>query len=240
MARYNDKQKAALDTLMRDDVYDHAMEILANEGMRGLTMERLAHEIGVSRGTLYNYFVDKNAVIDFVEERAFAPVIASIERIATGDGGPEIKLTKIAGWIITAIYEDGALVLALSPLRPESGRYEHKIEKKNRLLRVIEAVIRDGVASGAFKRLSPVVIAEAFVGSIVGMIESMAANGVFYRADAVVPTLMELFLGGLRQRPGDLDRCQQVRRQGNPQVDVKIAEKRRFCTGPARIVREDQ
>jgi len=42
-----------------------------------------------------------------------------------------------------------------------------------------------------------VVVTEVFIGSLTGMIDSMALNGEFYRADAVVPTLMELFLGGL-------------------------------------------
>lgn len=198
MPRYSDRQKAVLETLMRDDVHDHAMEILTTEGIAALTMERLATEIGVSRGTLYNYFDDKDAVIDFVEDRTFGPVIAEIERIADDDLAADVKLTRIAGWIFTAVCDDSGLVLALSPLRPESRRREHAIDKKRRLLRVIEAVIRDGVESGSFKRLSPVVAAEVFVGATVGMVESMAANGVFYRADAVVPTLMELFLDGLR------------------------------------------
>ena len=51
MARYSEKQKAALDALMKDDVYRYAMEILKTEGAGALTMERLATDVGVSRGT---------------------------------------------------------------------------------------------------------------------------------------------------------------------------------------------
>jgi len=43
-----------------------------------------------------------------------------------------------------------------------------------------------------------VVVTEVFVGAITGMVDSMSLNGEFYRADAVVPTLMEVVLGGLR------------------------------------------
>jgi AcrR family transcriptional regulator len=198
MARYGDKQKAALDALMRDDVHDRAMEILRTEGVGGLTMERLASEIGVSRGTLYNYFADKDAVVDFVEQRTFSPVIAAIEELAAADLEPELKLARIASWILGAVYDDSALIIALLPIRSELGRHEHRVAKKNRVVRVIEEVVRDGVDAGGFRKLSPVVVAEIFVGAIVGMIESMAASGEFYRADAVVPTLMELVLGGLR------------------------------------------
>jgi AcrR family transcriptional regulator len=169
-----------------------------NEGIGGLTMERLATEIGVSRATLYNYFADKDAVIEFIEERTFGPVISAIERIAAENLEPELKLTRIANWVFTAVYEDNAIVLALSPLRPKLRLYQTDSARKRRVLGVVEGVVREGLEIGAFKRISPAVVAEAFVGSIIGMIESMAASGRFYRADAVVPTLMELVFGGLR------------------------------------------
>lgn len=198
LPRYSEKQKAALDALMKDDVYRHAMEILKSEGIGELTMERLATEIGVSRATLYNYFADKDSVIEFVEERTFGPVISAVERIAAEDLAPELKLTRIADWIFTAVYEDNAIVIALSPLRPGPPLHRTDSARKKRVLGVVAGIIRDGLESGAFRRISPVVVAEAFVGSIIGMIESMAASGRFYRADAVVPTLMELVFGGLR------------------------------------------
>ena len=198
MARYSEKQKAALDNLMKDDVYRHAMEIIKSEGLGGLTMERIAAAVGVSRGTLYNYFADKDAVVDFVEERTFDPVLGAIQEVSTSDLEPELKLTRIASWIFTAVYEDSALIIALSPIKHEMKRHPCKLERRNKAIRAIEEIVRDGIDSGAFKKLSPVVVTEIFVGSIFGMIESMSLNGEFYRADAVTPTLMELLLGGLR------------------------------------------
>jgi len=198
MARYSEKQKAALDALMKDDVYRHAMEIIKTEGPGGLTMERIAVAVGVSRGTLYNYFADKDAVIGFVEVRTFDPVLQAIQEVSASDLNPEIKLTRIANWIFTAVYEDSALIIALSPIKHEMKNRPCKFERKTRAVRTIEEIVRDGIDSGAFKKLSPVVVTEIFVGSIFGMIESMSLNGEFYRADAVVPTLMDLFLGGLR------------------------------------------
>jgi AcrR family transcriptional regulator len=198
MPRYSKKQKAALEMLMKDDVHNQAMKIIEREGLDGLTMERLAADIGVSRGTLYNYFDDKEAVIDFIEERIFEPVIAAVQSIADDELEPEMQLTMIAKWILTAAYEDDTLITALSPAPQGTRRRRHGTERKKRLLRVIEGVVRDGIDSGTFKRLSPVVVAEVFAGSIIGMIGSMALSGEFYRADAVVPTFMELVLGGLR------------------------------------------
>jgi len=198
MARYSEKQKAALDALMKDDVYRHAMEIIKTEGIAALTMERIATEVGVSRGTLYNYFADKDAVIDFVEDRTFSPVLEAIQEIAAADLDPELKLSRIASWIFSAVYKDSGLIIALSSTRQVAHKCGGKLERKQRASLAIEEIIRDGIEAGQLKKLPPVVVTEIFVGSLTGMIESMALNGVFYRADAVVPTLMELFLGGLR------------------------------------------
>jgi len=198
MARYSEKQKAALDTLMRDDVYTCAMKIIDEEGLGALTMERIASEVGVSRGTLYNYFDDKDAVVDFVETRTFEPVLEAIAEVSASDLDPDLKLTRIAEWIFTSVYEDSGLIIALSSTRQVANKCGGKLERKRRAARAIEEIIRHGIEEGRFKRIPPVVATEVFVGSITGMIESMALNGEFYRADAVVPTLMELVLGGLR------------------------------------------
>ncbi len=206
MARYSEKQRAALDILMRDDVYRHAMEIIQTEGLGSLTMERIAGAVGVSRGTLYNYFADKDAVVAFVKNRTFDPVLKAIEEVANSDLDPGLKLTKIASWIFTAIYNDSALIIALSPTKHEIGSRESEFERRNKAMPVIEGIIRAGIETGAFKKLPPVVVAEVFVGSIMGMVDSMSLSGEFYRAEAVVPTLMELFLGGLRSS----DQCSPI------------------------------
>jgi len=90
MPRYSQKQKAALTALMQDEAYRSAIEIIASEGLHGLTLERLAKKIGLSRASLYNYFADRDAIVTFVEERTFEPVISALEAIAGGDGGAAV------------------------------------------------------------------------------------------------------------------------------------------------------
>jgi len=198
MARYSEKQKAALDALMKDDVHDHAMEIIRTDGVDGLTMERLANEIGVSRGTLYNYFDDKDAVIDHVEDRCFGEMLAAVEEIVKSPVSPIDKLAKIADWIFTEVYEDRALFMALKPIKHMRSTLECHVERHNRAMKLMRTVIGDGIAQGAFRELDAEIAGEAFLGSITGMLESMLASGEFRRGSEVVPALMDLYLGGLR------------------------------------------
>ena len=198
MARYSEKQKAALDALMRDDVYTHAMKIIETEGLGSLTMEGIAAAVGVSRGTLYNYFDDKDDVVDFLEDRTFDPVLEAIEEVASSDLDAETKLTRVAKWVFKAIYEDRALVVALSPTKYVGDCRARKLERMDKALRAIESIIRDGVSDGTLKQLEPEIVSQVFSGTVSGMIERMALTGEFQRADEIVPTFMEIFLGGLR------------------------------------------
>jgi len=199
MARYTEKQKAALDVLMKDDVYKHAMKIIADEGLGSLTMERIASGVGVSRGTIYNYFDDRDAVLDYLEERTFGPLLATIKEVAASDWQPEEKLTKISEWVFTAVYEDRALVIALTPNKHSGAKRECQMRRRTSALEAIKAVVNEGIAAGVFKNISPLLVSELFLGAVTGMIESMVFNGEFQPAEEIVPTMMEIILGGLRK-----------------------------------------
>jgi AcrR family transcriptional regulator len=197
MPRYSERQKAALDALMKDDVYHHAMEVIKSEGQGALTMERIATDVGVSRGTLYNYFADRDAVIDYLEERTFAPLLHAVEEVAGSALSPEKKLTEIAGWVFSAVYRDSALVVALVPVKSPAANQEAQERRRASGLAVLERVMREGVENGSFNDLPPRLVAEIFFSAIAGLIDVMAFSGRFQPPEEVVPTLMQVFLGGL-------------------------------------------
>jgi TetR/AcrR family transcriptional regulator, tetracycline repressor protein len=58
--------------LTRDDVVDAAVDLLAEVGLEGLSLRRLARELGVSAPTLYWHVADKRSLLDHVAERLLA------------------------------------------------------------------------------------------------------------------------------------------------------------------------
>jgi TetR/AcrR family tetracycline transcriptional repressor len=59
-------------TLTRDAVVDAAVDLLAEVGLDGLSLRRLARELGVSAPTLYWHVADKRTLLDHVAERLLA------------------------------------------------------------------------------------------------------------------------------------------------------------------------
>jgi AcrR family transcriptional regulator len=200
MARYSDQQKAALDALMKDNVYEKAIAIMTGGDLQELTMERLAQDVGVSRGTLYNYFADREAVVDFVIDRTFEPLIHVIEDVSDGQLAPEEQLTKIVEWVFSTVYEDRALVVALAPARQAKCKHEAHRARHLGFVKAIEEVIRNGVADGAFRNLDPFLVSEILFGALRGMVDSMVESGELLPPQRVVPIFNGLLLGGLCER----------------------------------------
>jgi AcrR family transcriptional regulator len=195
--KYSKKQKAALEAMMQDDVHRHATEIITSEGLQGLTMDRLAKAVGVSRATLYNYFADRDAVVEFVEKRTFLPLLEAADRIADGDQPPSEKLRAIAHEVFASVYANSAFVVALSPEQHSDAYHESKRARRNRGQDALKRVVREGIDRGVFRDLPAGPTAGIFLGAITGMIDTMVFDGEFREPDEVVPTLMEVFLRGL-------------------------------------------
>lgn len=195
--RYSEKQKAALDALMRDDVYRHGMEIINSQGLAMLTLERLAQAVGVSRATLYNYFADRDAILEFLDDRTFTPVLEKMEEIADGDLEPADKLRAIATEVFDRVYENTGLVVALSPEKFRASQRDCHLEQHRRAHQALERVVREGVERKVFRDLPADITARLILGTITGFIDSMTYSGTFVEAEEIVPTLMEIVLGGL-------------------------------------------
>ena len=48
---------------VKQGIYEAAVEVLTRDGLDGATMDRVAAEAGICKGSLYNYFKDKQPII---------------------------------------------------------------------------------------------------------------------------------------------------------------------------------
>jgi len=60
----NQERKKVLEAFTRKDILDSAVGLLTRNGIQGLTMDRVAAEAGVAKGTLYVYFKNKEEILD--------------------------------------------------------------------------------------------------------------------------------------------------------------------------------
>jgi AcrR family transcriptional regulator len=129
------------DTSKRRQILDGARKVFMDLGFDGASMGEIARSAGVSKGTLYVYFADKNRLFEaIVEETALEQgEIAFFDLNATGDAATTLREfgTAYIGMLLRP--EGGSAirtVMAIAERMPEVGRryYERVLQKTiNRL-----------------------------------------------------------------------------------------------------------
>ena len=96
----------------REEWIEAAANALAQHGISGVKVERLARELGVTKGSFYWHFVDRQSLLDAVlaawSERGTAAIIEEVE--ASG-GDADAKLRRL--WRAAVDAGDQAFELAL-------------------------------------------------------------------------------------------------------------------------------
>jgi AcrR family transcriptional regulator len=68
-------------------ILDASVRIFEQEGAYAATTSRIAEVAGVSVGTLYQYFENRDAILAALQDREFERASAMLERVLAGSGG---------------------------------------------------------------------------------------------------------------------------------------------------------
>lgn len=79
----------------RDAILDATAKLLARFGYRKMTIDDLAKETGIGKGTVYLYFPSKEEIALSHIDRIVERLIARLQEIAVGPGTPEQKLVDM-------------------------------------------------------------------------------------------------------------------------------------------------
>jgi AcrR family transcriptional regulator len=80
---------------VRDLILDAAERLLSRYGYTKMTMDDLAREVGVAKGTLYLHFPSKEEVVLSRIDRMVERVVAELREIAESNADPAVKLRRM-------------------------------------------------------------------------------------------------------------------------------------------------
>ncbi len=206
MAKIRADKREAHEESRRSQILEAAIRVWVRDGFHHSTVDAIAREAGVGKGTIYLYFPTKEAVLEAVIGRF--SILPAIEELAAKfhEIPPEQAVPALVGTLWQRLRERAGvfqLVLGTGTLRPENARVflERVMLPGNRL---IAEYLDRCVTRGALRPLDTFVAARALVGSVVVFVLSQhVLGGEALRpiADAaVVDTLSELFLRGALPR----------------------------------------
>jgi AcrR family transcriptional regulator len=153
MGRRRPDRRIEWETFNKTRIQEAVVRLLSQQGAEALTMERVAEEAGVAKGTLYVYFNDKNALLKAVKEATFVGVRQELWSILDGELPPEEKLALFLRRQLTYWDENGDAVRVMLWDRQmaEIQQGRHLSELYRTYLEKLARVLQQGMASGAFK-----------------------------------------------------------------------------------------
>jgi AcrR family transcriptional regulator len=184
----------------RQSIQAAVIRLMCREGLDAVTMDRVAHEVGIAKGTVYLHYKDKQDLLDAVKESAIDPLTAKLEEIVASSLAPSRKLESYALRYLSYFDENRDLFRILLYEREvprahggrfRSSRYKRSVER-------VAGVIDEGVAEGMFRDdVDSEKAAAMFIESAIALVNHrlLAAERDPVEADADV--LAQLFLRGL-------------------------------------------
>ncbi|MDP4505423.1 TetR/AcrR family transcriptional regulator [Nonomuraea turcica] len=134
---------------VHDAILDRTSALVAEHGLRSVTMSKIAEQAGIGRATLYKYFPDVESILLAWHERQITAHLGQLARVRDRAGGPDTRLRAVleAYAHITQRsrgHGDGALMVHLH-------RDEQVARAQRQLHDMIRDVLAEGVRSGVFR-----------------------------------------------------------------------------------------
>lgn len=181
---------------VREAILETTAALVAEHGLRSVTMSRIAEETGIGRATLYRYFPEVEAILAAWHERQIAGhlehLVALRDRPGSADQRLAAMLEAYAHMSLQSPgHHDRELVALLH-------RDDHVTRAHHRLRELIRELLAEGAATGAFRDdVAPEELASYCLHALTAANDLTAADDRPFKA--AVRRLIMLILEGVRR-----------------------------------------
>jgi AcrR family transcriptional regulator len=178
---------------VREAILDTTAVLVAEHGLLGVTMSRIAEETGIGRATLYKYFPDVEAILTAWHERQVAAHMAKLGEIRDRTGDPAQRLAAVleAYALLSHVsrdHRDSELVALLHRHGPHLEPALHRVHT------LISDLLADAARVGDIRDDVPPAELAGYC------LHALGAAGTL-RSKAAVQRLVAVTMSGLRSRP---------------------------------------
>ena len=189
-----------------DLILDAADRLLARYGYRKMTIDDLAREAGIGKGTVYLHFRSKEDVVLSHVDRLVNRVIARMREIAASGAPPDAKLREMLVVRVmlrfegvqhyTESFSEVLRDLRTALLQRRAGHFEEEAK-------VLSGVLREGQRAGAFCRHEALATARTLVlasNSLLPFSLSTQELGKRREVEQAATRIADLVVAGLQRK----------------------------------------
>lgn len=140
------------------EILDAALKVFAQKGFAAARMDDIAHAAGVTKGTIYLYFENKEAVFKSLVRVAVGTTIANVAADVQNYDGSARVLLRMVLTRITQLLVDGEKFVLPKIVIGESSNFPwlaefYRFEIIEKGLQILMSLIERGIEQGEFRRL---------------------------------------------------------------------------------------
>jgi AcrR family transcriptional regulator len=194
------RHRVEWESFTRKNIQEAVIRILSRQGSAALTMERVAAEAGLAKGTLYAYFKDKKQLLESVKETSLQPMREELFSLLESDLSPERKLEGLItrhlgyfdenrGFFRVLLWERQLASIHLR--RQQSTYYQNFVDR-------VARVFAEGVKKGIFKPLDPVKVALMIIEANIAMVGQRLLKDNPAPVEEDAGLLIDVFMQGVK------------------------------------------
>lgn len=154
----------------RDEILDVAAGLFARQGYSATTMQAVADEVGILKGSLYHHFASKEQILFEITRAPLAALVEQAEQISDSKAGAPEKLQVLISHHIRALDKSYPHLGVITAERDDSlpaAMREEIVGLRRRYQKVIEKIYRQGIRRGELTAVeSPTIIVNFVLGAV--------------------------------------------------------------------------
>ncbi len=191
-------RKARWQSFVKEGIHDAVVQLLARTPDFGvLTMEDVAREAGVSKGTLYLYFEDKDGLFRSGVEAALAPLERELLGVLECDLPPDLKLATL---VLTNLrfFDEHRELFRIYLYGRQRSYLGSELHPGHRLfVKRVADVLTQGMEAGLFRSFPAVKLAEMWIEAMLAVIRQRLFSEAPAPLEDDARLFLEVFLHGV-------------------------------------------
>ena len=160
----------------REAIFEAAMSLFAKQGFEATPIDEIASASGVSKGTVFNYFPTKEAIVGYVAIRQLTWLVEQRERLLEGENTVRGKFETLFGTLVERLSgEAESLDVALGLTLQRIGKAVEPHAAEVAFMQLLIEIASEGMASGELRRdLAPLQVAMLVLAMYAGTMTTSA------------------------------------------------------------------
>lgn len=156
-------------------ILDVARNIIAEEGIKGISIRKITKVLDYSPGIIYHYFKDKNELVETLVGEGYGQILASVKSAKRNEAEPEKEIKEAFTNYIKAALESSeyykAVMFSDDPsILKKTGLLERGISKKNPGINILSENIERGIHKNRYGAWDSELMAQIIWTSTFGLV----------------------------------------------------------------------